>query len=156
MDAAFSKNLGHMHPVGFVLVLLALSYVVLMPLLLLQLQFQSLELGDGQSFMRSAGLPFRLFIGSLVAPLVETALFQWAPIRLFRSKLGLSWPVTIFVSASLFASTHNYSPGFLIFGFLTGLVYAYGFAVRDESGKSPFLLVALVHSLRNAMVAFAV
>jgi len=153
MGDIFSMKLRAMHPALFVLFLLGLSYALELPLVLLQSQFESLQYGDGSPAIQSADLLGRLFIGSLLGPLVETALFQWAPVRLLHTKLRLPWPLVIFASASLFAITHAYSVGYVVFAFLFGLVLAYGFVVRDGEGQSPFFLVFLVHAIRNGIAS---
>lgn len=59
-----------------------------------------------------------LGLASLVAPLVETAIFQWVPIR----KLGLRWYWGVLLSASMFGVSHWYSLSYMLAAFLVGLV----------------------------------
>ncbi|HEY1394330.1 MAG TPA: CPBP family glutamic-type intramembrane protease [Methylibium sp.] len=156
MTDKLSTWLRSLHPPVFVLALLFASYAVVLPLAFLQTAAPSLELGPGPANMQTMSLPWRLLLGSLVSPLLETALFQWAPIRLLRSrKLTLPWPAVLFVSAALFAAGHTYSTGYVVFAFLIGLVFAYGYAALDDEprGMRAFVLVCLVHALRNGIAS---
>ena len=146
--------MGEAHPVAFVLYLLILLYAILIPFVVLKTKTDLLRFGSGQqAYFASYNVLIRLFLLLIFAPLIETALLQWAPIRLLHTKFKVSWPVTIFASAGIFASVHNYSFGMIIFGFLAGLVLAYGFAARDDGKGSSFWLVTIVHSLRNVVPA---
>jgi hypothetical protein len=153
VTGVLSLRLRALHPALYVLVMLAATFVVLVPLVLVAQFAPSLSPGDGSSVMQSSGLMGRLFFGSLVVPLIETLLFQFLPVRLLRRRLHAKWWVTILVSAALFAAWHYYSPGYVIFAFLIGVVLAYCFALRDVPGKHGFVLTFFVHALRNGIVS---
>lgn len=142
-------------PMSFALALLAASFVVVAPLAVAGELFPAFVLGPGPSTMQSSGLFGRLVLGSIVAPPVETAIFQWAPVRLLQGRLGLPWPLVLVASATLFAASHYYSLGYIAFAFLVGLVLAYGFAVRNRPQDNPFMLVCIVHAIRNAVAPVA-
>jgi hypothetical protein len=149
-------RLGRLHPVVFVYVILFLSYVVLLPLVLLDtvVDSQALHMGGGPKNLPLFGLGGRLILGSLIAPLVETAIFQWAPIRVLRTWLRLPLPLAVFASAALFGIAHTYSVGYVVFTFFVGLVLAWGFAAKDYRGGWAYLLICVVHALRNAIAVF--
>jgi len=153
MSDAFSEWLRRQPAAWFVLVILAASYAVVVPFAVLQSVVPSLQPGIGPLSIQRLGLFGRLVVGSIVAPLTETALFQWAPIRLLHGKLKLAWPIVLVLSASLFAAAHAYSLGYVLSAFLVGLVFGYGFAVREEPKYRPFLLTSLIHALRNGIAA---
>jgi hypothetical protein len=90
----------------------------------------------------------------VITPLVETALFQWAPIRLLRTWLKLPTLLAVCTSAALFAVAHTYSIGYVLFTFFVGLVLAYGFVLKDYRGGMAYLLICIVHALRNAIASF--
>lgn len=132
-----------------VLALLAATYVVVLPQQFFTALFDSLEAGPGSQSFESAGFVERVFFGSLFAPLLETALMQWAPIRILSGKLGLGPVTTILASATLFAMTHTYSWGYALFAFAVGLLLAYGYLCRNYSGGNAFLIVFTAHAARN-------
>lgn len=154
MSDWLSNWLRTIHPVWFVLVLLTATYVAVVPLELLRFVMPDFSNRNRPAYISSLGLPGRLLIGSVIAPMVETALFQWAPTRLLHGKFQLPWCYVIFSSASFFAVSHWYSLSYVFFAFLVGLVLAYGFAVRDAPKGRPFVLVWLVHGLRNGVASF--
>ncbi len=135
--------------------LLAATFVVILPQQFLTALFDSLEAGPGSQVMESAGFIERVFLGSLLAPLIETALFQWGPIRLLSGKYGFGPVTTIFASATLFAVTHTYSWGYAVFAFAVGLVLAYGYCRRNYLGGNAFLIVFMAHAARNLVATVA-
>lgn len=136
---------------AYVLIFLAASWAVVIPFAALAALLPGQEIGSGPLSGISLGLLGRLLVGSIVAPLIETTMCQWAPIRLLRSRLGLPWPVVLLTSAALFAATHPYSIGYVVFALLVGIVLAYCYAVQAEAGRRPFLFTCLVHALRNGI-----
>ncbi len=151
-----SDQLARLHPVAFVYLILFLSYAVVLPIVALDTVVVSdaLHMGGGPKNLPAFGMVGRLIVGSVITPLVETALFQWAPIRLLRTWLKLPALLAMGVSAVLFAVAHTYSIGYVVFTFFVGLVLAYGFVLKDFRGGRPYLLICIVHALRNAIAAF--
>jgi len=130
-----------------------MSYAVLLPLITLDTVVVSdaLHQSGGPTNLPAFGMVGRLLVGSVLTPLVETAIFQWAPIRVLRTWLKLPAIWSIGVSAAAFGAAHTYSIGYMVFTFLIGLVLAMGFVARDHPGGKPYLLICVVHALRNAV-----
>jgi len=142
--------------VPFVTVVVLASFAVVVPVAVTTiLMWHPSEPGPGPESLRSMGLIGRLAIGSVVAPLIETGLFQSIPIRVLRGRIGLTWPTVVCTSAALFAAGHTYSAAYVIHSFLVGLVLAYAYAVKEAPADHPFLLVFLVHAVRNGVASFA-
>ncbi|MDN4752930.1 CPBP family glutamic-type intramembrane protease [Porphyromonadaceae bacterium W3.11] len=86
----------------------------------------------------------------LIAPLVETALFQALPyyllskIEFFRKRIWL----IIIVSGLVFASLHFYSIIYVVFAFFPGILLATGYHLRQ--GNHPFASIFAVHLFINA------
>ncbi|KEZ01133.1 abortive infection protein [Burkholderia sp. MSh2] len=98
----------------------------------------------------------RLLVGSLVAPIVETFLFQWLPIRLIRRAFGASvWPA-IGASTLVFGATHGYSVLYVTVALWGGLIFATAFVLRDYPGGRPFLVVATAHAARNTLASIVI
>lgn len=138
-----------------VLALLAATYIVVLPQAFLVDLLPSLESGPGSKVFDSLDFVGRVFFGSLVVPTIETALFQWAPLRLLRAAFGIGRLTNVVVSASLFALAHTYSLGYICFAFLVGLVLAFGFLARSRPGGQAFLIVFSAHALRNLVATCA-
>ena len=151
-----AKQLGHLHPIAFIYVIWFMSYAVLLPLIALDrvVVSDALHQSGGPTNLPAFGMLGRLLVGSVLTPIVETAIFQWAPVRILRTWLKLPGAVAIFVSAALFGVAHTYSIGYVVFTFMIGLVLAGGFVVRDYPRGSPYLLICIVHALRNAVSSF--
>jgi hypothetical protein len=154
MTDAFSSRLRALHPALYVLVMLVATFVVLAPFAGMVSLFPALEPHGGPESMRSFGIVGKLIFGSVIVPLVETSLFQLLPIRLLRGRFHLNWWVVISTSAALFAATHYYSWGYVLFAFFIGLVLAYCLALRDTPGQHGFMLTCCVHALRNGIASF--
>ncbi|OXI91946.1 CPBP family intramembrane metalloprotease [Burkholderia sp. AU31652] len=101
-------------------------------------------------------LLMRLFVGSLAAPIVETFLFQWLPIRLLRRTFGGNVWSAIGVSTLVFGATHGYSILYVAVALWGGLIFATVFVLRDYPGGRPFLVVATAHAARNTLASILI
>ena len=107
---------------------------------------------DPNELFASMPLVAGLLLGAVVGPWIETAIFQWAVVRLLRGVLSWSWPAVILVSSCLFAAGHPYSVDYVISTFFGGIVLTYGYALKSEPPANAFLSIWLVHGLSNGVV----
>ena len=92
---------------------------------------------------------FRVFSVVVIAPLIETLIFQSLAYR-FISRINFFrkhkvW--IIIVSALLFGIAHSYSISYMVFGFIIGCVFMYAYMLRI--GKKSYWTVVAIHSLCN-------
>ena len=130
--------------IPFISVTLLLSYVFLIPSLPFLPHFKSN--GNEFSYMRA--------ISSLtIAPFVETLIFQALIIYLIRKFLTKNLTVQVLISAVLFGTTHNFSPRYVLFATLVGVVLAAGYVIylRRRRWEDAAWAIILVHFLRNAI-----
>lgn len=133
--------------IQLVLANLILSYIIVVPVALILLLFIGSFPYAAQTF--TGGYAATFFIVCVVAPPIETFIFQWLPIRLMnRTKKFRTWQVVV-TSSVIFGAAHWYSIYYVFFAACTGLVLAYVFIICDETGKNSFLTVSLIHFLRN-------
>jgi hypothetical protein len=137
--------------VSFLLVMLAASYAILVPLAVAEEFFPPMSAGDGPTPVQDFGFAATVLFASVAVPLLETAAFQWAPIRLLRALGNVPLPACVLVSAVAFALGHTYSFGYVLFAFLVGLVLAYCYALCLSVQRSPFFVTAVLHALRNLL-----
>jgi len=90
-----------------------------------------------------------IFIGLLLAPLLETFFIQYAIIESFKSRL--SKVKSIIISASVFGLLHFYNPFYLVYGFLAGLSFGYIYLISKSAIKG-LLYTFLTHLLYNSIV----
>jgi len=139
-----------LHPAWFVVLLVFASFVIIVPFMFLATVFPIFVPGPGSSGVKH-GAFVQIALGVMLAPLLETALFQALPIELLSRKTSFRWQTNVLVSSVLFGAAHRYSWGYVLATFLVGVVFAYGYAVRRRERGRPFLLVFLAHALRNSM-----
>lgn len=107
-------------------------------------------------FFESTGNEFNYFraISALtIAPFVETLIFQALVIYLISKFLTKNLIVQVLISAVLFGVTHYYSPRYILFATLTGVVFATGYVLylRRRSWEAAAWAIILVHALRNSI-----
>ncbi|MEI6050456.1 MAG: CPBP family glutamic-type intramembrane protease [Bacteroidota bacterium] len=93
-----------------------------------------------------------IFIQTLIfAPLFETLLNQTLPYYLLNKVKYLNERsyLILLSSALFFGLEHFYSLFYILYGFLMGLVFMYGYMVRIKSDKKTFYLIAICHFLVN-------
>lgn len=137
----------------FILTMLAASYLVLMPAVAIFAIFPSLTPNKGGPLLNHDGLAFKIILGVVVIPYIETAIFQWGVIRLLSGKLKLPMRWCILSSAALFGLSHSYSYQYVVFGILIGFILAYSFTLRDYPNGQSFLCVFAIHALHNIVSA---
>lgn len=89
----------------------------------------------------------------VIAPIVETLVYQYLIIRLFMyfAKSRKYYPCAILISAIAFGLVHTYNPAYIFFAFFIGLVLAYMYYFYSKQPAKAFWTVALVHGLRNGI-----
>ena len=103
--------------------------------------------GDSYSLMRV------LIEFIIIAPWLETAIFQVLPIELgFRLNKASNKLILVSVSALLFSLDHLYSLGYLVYSLIMGLVLASYYVIikmRTDDVFKSFAFVSFCHLLMN-------
>ncbi|MEJ8555258.1 CPBP family intramembrane glutamic endopeptidase [Tepidibacter sp. Z1-5] len=96
-----------------------------------------------------------LILGVVIAPLIETLLYQKIvidicdKIKFFNNKKFIG----ILISGAIFGSRHTYSPQYMVHMFVVGSVWAYAYTVYKEKKKHPYWVVCCIHAINN-FIAF--
>lgn len=142
-------KLRELSPPVFIVVMTILSIVGILPLL--PVLHVLVEIGGprvGPSLAEES--MFFQFVGSvLLAPLLETLIYQTAPILILRKYSSARPAIIILASSILFAVGHDYDISYIFYAFLIGLLLAYSYVIYLEKTVSAFWVVAAIHSLRN-------
>lgn len=109
--------------------------------------------------LRSFGVQNSFVLAVLIAPAVETVIFQSLPMELTQR----IWPkhrvIGVVASGILFGSMHGYSVGYMLGAALLGSILAIAYLVQAYPGGMPFLFVSGLHAVHNlvfwAQVHFA-
>lgn len=137
----------------FVLEMSALALLLRMPAVVLAVQLGVTEdATTADQLLGELGLMWLALLALVFAPIVETLLFQWAPIAFIRS-LGGGPTFAALASATLFALLHFQSGiAAVLVHVPTGLVLAWCFlAWRHGSLRKALLLPTAVHFLLNLL-----
>lgn len=129
----------------FVIAMLLLTAVVTLPM-----EYFAAVTQDDSIGPKTIGklLEFPLYI-VVLGPLLETVIFQWAPIRFMKNNFQFGNAKIVLISALPFGLLHAYSPLYVLAAFCMGMLLAFGFLVRDEGRGHALWLVALVHGINN-------
>lgn len=139
----FSKPLKRVYiVVGAAIIMLLLSIITS---LISSLFFTKLTKG----FSEFKSLREEILIGLIVAPLLETLIFQCAVIESFKAKSRISWGIS--VSAIIFGLVHFYNPFYFIYGTLAGFVLGGVYVIPDVLWKR-ISLTYCTHLLYNLIV----
>jgi len=136
----------------FVLVMVLLSVLIVLPLIPLSMVFEINEVGSLNDTL-DLSIDWQIFIAALIAPIIETLLFQTLiilglrKIGCFRSRMSL----VVIISAIIFGIAHTYNVIYVIYAFLMGLILAYSYNAYIEKSDSSFLVVVMIHSIRNVL-----
>jgi len=144
-----SEKLFHLPFVGFVFVILILSYVLVLPFALFD---------DGMAHpISERHIAYQIITGCLLAPVLETLLFQVLPIHIFTKKWIKNRTLAIFISGALFGLTHYYSWQYILWTCVIGLLYAWAYLnYHERQGfKKVFWAITIAHALRNTVALVA-
>jgi len=106
------------------------------------------------NFDSIAKIMFRLLKVSIMAPIIETLIFQYLLFELFYVKLNFNSITFCLVGAIIFGLFHYYSIPTIIITFTIGLVLNYLYLIlRNKTNKKKaYIIVSSTHSLLNIVV----
>jgi hypothetical protein len=93
-----------------------------------------------------------LFISPIIiAPIFETFLGQYLPYYLLNKVKYLNERsyLILLASALFFGLLHLYSLFYILYAFILGLIFMYGYMIRIKTDKNAFILIAISHSILN-------
>lgn len=94
---------------------------------------------------------FRIVIeGIIIAPIIETFLFQKIFFDFFDGKIKIRF--IILISALCFGLSHFYNLGYIINTFFMGVILATAYTIWSDKKISPFWTVVTIHLLHNLIV----
>lgn len=89
------------------------------------------------------------FIVVIIAPFIETLIFQYTIISFFLNKRPKAVLFTIAFSAILFGVSHFYSQVYILKTFISGLLFGTLYIVVNAKNSSAIIAVTLAHSIYN-------
>lgn len=101
-------------------------------------------------FINNTSVLLKLLVTGLIAPVLETYLFQHLIINLFYNNKNLK--LIIFISALLFGVSHFYDIGYVINTFFIGIVLATSYILWNSKKINPFWGTTIIHSVHNIIV----
>ena len=84
---------------------------------------------------------------------METLIFQALVIYLTGKFLTKNLTVLVLISAAIFGATHNFSPRYILFATLTGVILATGYVIyqRRRRWEDAAWAIILVHAASNSI-----
>jgi membrane protease YdiL (CAAX protease family) len=146
---ALDGKLKELSPPVFVVVMTILSIVIVLLFLPVLYALEILAGPRGGPSFLDESLLFQFVTAVLLAPLLETLIFQAVPILILKKYTGFRPGTVVLVSSFWFAAAHSYSIAYVFYAFLIGLLLAYSYVIYVEKAVSAFWVVAAIHSLRN-------
>lgn len=138
----------------FAVVITLFTYLALIPFIPIYFLYEKYigEMG-GISNSCEESIFFLVILASIIAPLLETLIFQYGIIKILN-RVNIIKDKKIFIgiiSASVFGLAHTYSLLYVFHTFIIGLLLSYSFIVYENKGKSGFWMTAMIHCLRNSI-----
>jgi membrane protease YdiL (CAAX protease family) len=104
------------------------------------------------SYLSQKNLFTQVIIAILLAPLIETFIFQKSIHDMFRL-FGYSDKSAMFISAFIFGLLHYYSLEQIITSLITGYLFNYTYCyLRYKMNKAAFITISVSHALVNLYV----
>ncbi|AKA70409.1 CPBP family intramembrane glutamic endopeptidase [Clostridium scatologenes] len=139
--------------IKFIITIVLLMYLLIIPFIPLSHLYQK-NIGQiGGPFSINTSLAYEIIVGSILSPILETAIFQYAIIEFLSSINILKGKsiLIIIISAVLFGIPHSYSYIYIFYGFIMGLLLAYSYLTYKSKNFSAFWVVFWIHCIRNTI-----
>jgi hypothetical protein len=135
---------------SLLLFILLIRVVPVIPLILYDIIY---DFTDEQfSYDYADSLVGDIIFGGIIAPMIETLLFQTFLICLFHYVLELKYLTTVLLSGLLFGMLHAlYSVPYALCASITGFILSFGYVIytKKYSSAIAFLLIAGIHAFNN-------
>lgn len=149
---------------SFLLSIAFLGIVLSVSLSFIYYDLLGIDLAQQNDSLRSIPKIMQFILSVFIAPLVETAFFQYLPIvltlkillelNMISSYSKKHFYFTIIISSFLFALIHTFSLVYFFVAFIMGLYFGYITIISEFVRKkriNAFISVGLVHSILNLM-----
>lgn len=93
-------------------------------------------------------------IAVILAPFLETLIFQYAIISFILNKMPKALLFSCFVSAVLFGLSHFYSPEYVLKTFFSGLLFGTLYLIVLTKKANAILIVSTAHAIFNLIGFF--
>ncbi|GAA0695334.1 CPBP family glutamic-type intramembrane protease [Clostridium cadaveris] len=139
------------------IVTITLSMFLCSYILDLLINIFNIKIAETNLSISQAPLIIEFLAVSIIAPLLETFLFQYGAIKILRkiNILKNNNLIIILISALIFGLQHCYSLSYIIHTTILGIFLSYAFVVYETKKVSPFWVVCIIHSLRN-FISFSI
>lgn len=145
--------LQNLSTIRFIIIMVLLTFIVLLPFAPLFYLYEK-HIGQmGEPSIVTGTLRIKFIAGSVLAPILETIIFQYGVIEILSSlKFFKEKNIVIaIISAALFGVSHSYSYLYIFYGFLIGLLLAYSYLTYKKKKISAFWVVFWIHCIRNTI-----
>lgn len=122
--------------------------IIRMPVRLLKYVFKINDIQWSDNIYQKLINPATIIDTLLLAPLLETLLFQTLFYFLYKRYINHK-TITILLSGASFAALHYYSFFYMIDTFLIGVFFMYGYILRAESDNRPYISTFTAHVVIN-------
>ncbi len=111
--------------------------------------------GMHQNPIQNESMAFRIAIGVILTPIVETYVFQSLP-NLIMNKIKVkNIFLRIVIPSLIFALSHNFNVIYICMAFCAGLVFNCMYLTyKDNNNKYAFILVVVIHASYNFFALF--
>lgn len=98
---------------------------------------------------------FNIINTCILGPFFETLIFQSLVKFILQKIKGLknNKIIIILISSILFGADHYYNIAYIFKAFISGIFYAYSYTLYKDKDQHPILVVTIIHSLHNSIVA---
>ncbi len=127
----------------------------LLAILLISIVFGLISNGSGGNPLLLKNQYYAFFIGVLIAPFIETIIFQTIPFYFINKfiKHKKKFYILIFVSPILFIHTFNIS--YMFISYLVGIILVFMYYIAYYRKENAIILIFAIHFINNLLAHIA-
>ncbi len=97
---------------------------------------------------------YAFFIGVLIAPFLETIIFQAIPFYLVKKYLKIKKKFCIFIFIAPILFIHNFNLAYIMLSYLVGIIFAFLYYISYFRKENSVLIISIIHFINN-LIAFS-
>lgn len=130
-------------------------FIGILTILVISVLFGIVSEGSNENPILLKNKYYAFFIGVLIAPFLETIIFQAIPFFLTSRyiKLRRKYCIFIFISPILFI--HNFNLSYILISYIVGFIFAFMYYIAYFRKENAIVLISIIHLINNSIAFFA-
>lgn len=98
---------------------------------------------------------YAFLIGVLIAPFIETIIFQAIPFYLINRYIKVKKKIFIFIFIAPILFIHDFNLAYILISYIVGFIFALMYYVAYYRKENSIIIISIIHLINNLIAYFA-